>query len=424
MAMRRRRAQPLGCSTIAVLLVLLHAPSCACFQPRSSCVARRRIAPASPPCRARWPVALLEAEAATATTTAGTDAAALAAPPPPPPPPPPGADSGVLPSLLALNLVTLLWGSQHAVIKGLVDATGSPDVVNAARFSLAALIALPWAPSLWASADDGTDADADAAGATWAAGADLSLWMFAGYALQAIGLQFTTASRSAFLLYLNVKFVPVLAFLLYGRLVGARTWASAAVAVAGTCLLTYDGQPPNAGDAWSLAAAAASAVFILRLEAAGRNERLLGPAALNAATLTCTAALCGAWAAAEVALGGSALDGVAETLREQAVPLLYLSLVTTAFANWLQAYGQQRVSAPDAAIIYALDPVYGSGFSWLLLGEGIGPQGLAGAGLILLGVLLSRTAAEAEPVVAVASGAGEDSASGVAAEAEGPSASR
>ena len=403
--------------TRVILLVLLHAPSCSCFQPRSSCVVRRRNAPASPLCRARWPVALLEAEASTGTTDPATFSA-------PPPPPPPGADGGVLPSLLALNLVTLLWGTQHAVIKGMVDATGSPDVVNAARFSLAALLALPWAPSPWASAEDATDADADAAVATWVAGADLSLWMFAGYALQAIGLQFTTASRSAFLLYLNVKFVPVLAFLLYGRLVGARTWASAAVAVAGTCLLTYDGQPPNAGDAWSLAAAAASAVFILRLEAAGRNERLLGPASLNAATLICTAALCGAWAAAEVAIGGGSLDGVAETLREQAVPLLYLSLVTTALANWLQAYGQQRVSAPDAAIIYALDPVYGAGFSWLLLGEGIGPQGLAGAGLVLLGVLLSRTAAEVEPAVAVAPGVGEDSATSVAVEADGPTTSR
>ena len=89
---------------------------------------------------------------------------------------------------------------------------------------------------------------------------------------QAIGLQLTSASRSAFLLYLNVKLVPVLAFLLYGRSVPARTWASAAIAVLGTGLLTYDGNPPNAGDAWSLAAALSSAFFILRLEAISRDS--------------------------------------------------------------------------------------------------------------------------------------------------------
>ena len=73
-------------------------------------------------------------------------------------------------------------------------------------------------------------------------------------------------------------------------------------------------------------------------------------------------------------------------------PLLYLSLVTTVFANWLQTVGQRDVSAPDAAIIYALDPVYGAGFSFLLLGETLGPQGVTGAGLVLLAVLFSRTA--------------------------------
>jgi len=97
-----------------------------------------------------------------------------------------------------------------------------------------------------------------------------------------------------------------------------------------------------------------------------------------------------------LALSGESLGALAGPLREQAVPLLYLSLVTTVFANWLQTVGQREVSAPDAAIIYALDPVYGAGFSYLLLGETLGPQGAAGAGLVLLAVLLSRTATPAD----------------------------
>ncbi len=40
-------------------------------------------------------------------------------------------------AVIALNLVTLLWGSQHAVIKGLVELTDSPALVNAVRFDLA-----------------------------------------------------------------------------------------------------------------------------------------------------------------------------------------------------------------------------------------------------------------------------------------------
>ena len=105
------------------------------------------------------------------------------------------------------------------------------------------------------------------------------------------------------------------------------------------------------------------------------------------------------------------------------------------------------MSAPDAAIIYALDPVrhnspptspvvrpgiwrwlllsfsyllhlpctsricylqvYGAGFSYLLLGETLGPQGAAGAGLVLLAVLFSRTAKPDAPEGEVAVAGGE-----------------
>lgn len=70
-------------------------------------------------------------------------------------------------------------------------------------------------------------------------------------------------------MYLNVKLVPVFALLLFGRPVAMSSWLSAAAALLGTSLVLGDragGLPPNIGDALSLAAAAASAMFILRLE--------------------------------------------------------------------------------------------------------------------------------------------------------------
>ena len=123
-----------------------------------------------------------------------------------------------------IHAVTRISPLLHAAMgkQSVVDATGSPEALNAVRFGIAALVALPFAPEL-VGGDDSDD--------TWSAGAELGCWMFAGFALQAVGLQLTSASRSAFLLYLNVKLVPVLAFLLYGRQIAARTWASAATAV-------------------------------------------------------------------------------------------------------------------------------------------------------------------------------------------------
>ena len=111
-------------------------------------------------------------------------------------------------AVVALNLVTLLWGSQHAVIKGLVELTDSPALVNAVRFDLAALLALPWLPRPLASparpdaapdtspdtapgtapdTSPGDGAEAAAVRATWAGGAELGLWTFAGFSLSEIG---------------------------------------------------------------------------------------------------------------------------------------------------------------------------------------------------------------------------------------------
>ena len=295
-------------------------------------------------------------------------------------------------AIAALNAATLIWGSQHPIIKDVV-ADASPSSTNAARFCIAAAASLPFLPGApWRATAEGRDPELTAN--TWSAGFELGCWSFLGFALQAIGLQFTTASRSAFLLYLNVKLVPLLALLLYGRQSPLRTWASAALAFAGTALLSYDGGPPNIGDVWCVASALASACFILRLEEAASAKAI--PSELNAATIVCSAALTSAWAAAELYLvpeggGGGRLNELAAALSEHVPALLYLALVTTAVAQWLQAIGQSRVNAQDAAVIYALDPVYAAGFSWLLLGESLGPQGLAGVATVLAAVALSRS---------------------------------
>jgi drug/metabolite transporter (DMT)-like permease len=303
---------------------------------------------------------------------------------------------------LALHAAALAWGSQHVIIKGVVVDGAAPSLTNAVRFFVAAAISLPLAPQLCRPAADGE------ARSVWRAGAELGLWMFLGFALQAVGLQYTTASRSAFLLYLNVKLVPVLGFFCCGRHVPWKAWASAAIALAGTMLIAYDGSPPNVGDAWSLAAAVASALFILRLEDAA-STTMLGAAALNAATLATSALLCVAWALVEPlgSLVGAAPRARArwtydvpetalELLREQWAPLLYLALVPTVACNWLQTHGQRSVRAQDAAVIFALDPVYGAAFAWLLRGEELGTNGYGGIALVLVAVALSYSQ-DAEP---------------------------
>mmetsp|Transcript_10982 Transcript_10982/g.33687 ORF Transcript_10982/g.33687 Transcript_10982/m.33687 type:complete len:409 (+) Transcript_10982:86-1312(+) len=291
---------------------------------------------------------------------------------------------------LLLNLVTVIWGSQHAVIKQTVDASGmSPDVMNFSRFLVAAGILTPFLLSSGKREESRESRKSSGRKQTSLAslksGAELGFWMFAGYALQSLGLLTTTAGKSAFLLYLNVKIVPFLAATLYKRKVERMTWISAGIAVLGTTLLCSDGgQPPSAGDFLSMGAAACSAMYILRLETAAKNHRA---ADLSVFSLWTTVFLCGSWTVLN-----THPDSIGDILpaASQLPAIAYLGVVTTALTTMLQTIGQRFVRAERAAIIYALDPVYAALFSYLLIGEELGETGIVGAGLITFGALINQ----------------------------------
>ena len=207
-----------------------------------------------------------------------------------------------------LNFVAILFGSQHVVIKvALQDYHNQPALLNLWRFSLSALLFLPSLISLLSpstssssissspsSTSSSSSSSFDSASETIPstplsssipnrsalikAGLELGVYTFLGFAFQGISLQTISASHSAFLLYLNVKFVPFLSILLFQRRIPLSTWISASLAVLGTFLLASEkidtplsssmstGELITAGDLWSVAAALASAMFILKLE--------------------------------------------------------------------------------------------------------------------------------------------------------------
>ena len=152
--------------------------------------------------------------------------------------------AGRLPALLALNAVAVIWGSQHAIIKTLVWASLTSDapitLINSLRFTLAAVTTATLSACRACRAramghGHAREARIGAAPRTGLlrAAAELALWLVAGFTLQLVGLQWTSASRSAFLLYLNAVLVPFIACLMGERNIGLRTWVTAFAAVSG-----------------------------------------------------------------------------------------------------------------------------------------------------------------------------------------------
>lgn len=282
--------------------------------------------------------------------------------------------------LLLLVLVTALWGSTFAVVKELGELL-PPPVLIAWRFLIATLALLPALALARRAAPAPSSAPARP---LWRDGLILGGWLIAGYGTQTIALQTTGANRAAFFTALSVVLVPLWLTLAQRRPLGLWLWLALPLAVGGLALLSWEGGALVVGDAWALACAVTYAGFILALErAASRHPALrFTLAQLLAVTLL-------AWVWALLAEPGHLWPPAAAW-----GPLLYLGVAATAVTTLLQTVGQRRVSAAEASLIYALEPVAAALFSFLLIGERIGLRGALGGLLVVVATVLGQRAGE------------------------------
>jgi drug/metabolite transporter (DMT)-like permease len=260
-----------------------------------------------------------------------------------------------------LTGTTFIWGTTFVVTKRSLNGQFPASTLVFARFLVAGVIFLPFLRR---------------GRKLWLAAIELGVLLWLGFALQTIGLRYTSATRSAFLTSMHVILVPAFSGLL-GRSARPLIWLAAAMALLGCGLLSHDGSPPNIGDLWTAMCAVTWAIYIARLEA---FAQALPSKQLTAAHLWVVVALGAVWVwQAHEPIGGN-------------VPwfaIFYLGIAATAGTTWLQTVGQRWVSAPQAAVLYTLEPVWAAVFAWIILHERLGPRGWIGATLILSAAALT-----------------------------------
>ena len=287
--------------------------------------------------------------------------------------------------LILLIVVTAIWGSTFAVVKTATE-TLAPATLVAWRFTLAVLTLLPlFGLGLGRGKPNDPQSGQDKWGqvklgrAFWRDSLILGLWLVAGYATQTLALGVTSANRAAFLTGLNVVMVPLWLALTGGRKPGVRLWGAVLLAALGIALLSWEGGAPNVGDAWAFGCALSYTGYILALERAAPRWPPLAFAGSQVLAVTLLSWL---WAA---------LSGAASWPPPGSWGvLLYLGVAATAVTTLLQTLGQRWVGATEAAVIYALEPVAASAFSFVLLGEAVGRRGLLGGALVVAAMLLSQ----------------------------------
>lgn len=268
---------------------------------------------------------------------------------------------------LAIAAAGILFGTTFLVVKDAVDEVG-PIPFIAVRFSLGALVMA--VPAVRRSSSPGL----------LRAGAACGLALGAGYLFQTIGLQYTTASVSAFVTYLLVVMVPVISAVMLRRRPDAPTIAGVVLALVGMALLTGGVDGIGKGELLTFGCAVAFAVHVILL--ASYSPRF-DTWQLNAVQLAIVGALC--------AVPGLFTGGYRFTPGAWAAAA-YTAVAVSAGALGLQMWGQRAVSPTRTSLILMIEPV-SAALLGVVAGERLGLVGAIGAGLILGGIAVAEVPA-------------------------------
>ena len=274
-----------------------------------------------------------------------------------------------MPALLALILVTAVWGFTFVQVKDAV-ALYPLFAFLAVRFAIASVVlAVPAAGRMRSLGRRG-----------WVAGASLGLLLAAGYALQTAGLERTTVSSAGFITGLYVVFTPLLGLLLFRTPVGRAVWIGVALAVAGLAMLSGVGSGDPGGDLLVLAGSAAYSLQIVLME---RYAPRYDAVAFTQAEML---AAFGGFAVVAVALGQVELP------RGWTVwsALLVTGIFASALGFLVQTWAQRRISAARTAIAFAMEPVFAGLFGFWLAGDRLGLLGWGGCAVIMAGILVAE----------------------------------
>ena len=274
-----------------------------------------------------------------------------------------------MPALLALVVVTAVWGVTFVQVKDAVELYPLFAFL-AVRFLIAAVVlAAPAAPRLRSLGRPG-----------WLAGGSLGLLLALGYALQTAGLERTTVSSAGFITGLYVVFTPLLGLLLFRTRVGGAVWVGVVLSVAGLAMLSGVGAGDPVGDLLVLGGSAAYSLQIALME---RYAPRYDPIAFTQAEML--AAFAG-FAAVAVALGQIELP------RGWTVwgALLVTGIFASALGFLVQTWAQRRTSATRTALAFAMEPVFAGIFGFWLAGDRLGVIGWGGCAVIMAGILVAE----------------------------------
>ena len=279
---------------------------------------------------------------------------------------------------LLLLLVAASWGSTYLVAKELVTP-GSVVALLALRMLLAATI---MAAIVAARRRRVTAAEVRV-------GVILGLLLAAVFAFETFGIAHTSATNAGLIISLTMVFTPILDSIVSGRRLPGRFFLAALIAIAGVVLLAGNGalRPPSLGDLLVLVAAIVRAVHVTTMHklTAGRPMDSLHLTTVQLATCAVL------FSAASLFTGDGLPQYLAQLDPARGLLFIYLVLVCTVFAFFIQTWAVRRTSPSRVSLLLGTEPVWAALIGITIAHDPIVLAGYCGIVLILAGTAWGRS---------------------------------
>ncbi|CUA81324.1 DMT family transporter [Anoxybacillus suryakundensis] len=277
---------------------------------------------------------------------------------------------------VSLLFVAFVWGATFVVVQNAI-AFLPPLMFNGVRFAIASV--LLW---IWVFIFERKPLDRQLV----RAGLILGIWLCLGYAFQTIGLLYTTSSKAGFITGLNVVIVPLLSFIILKHKPSFNAVVGSILATCGLYLLTTSGDMSiNKGDVFVFLCAIAFALHIVSTSIYATKFSSILLTAVQVQTVSIVCFICSYW------LEDWSLIPLTTFFEFDVwMALLITALFATTIAFFIQTHFQQYTSPTRVALIFALEPVFAALTAYIWNDERLQQAALFGAGLILLGMVLSE----------------------------------
>lgn len=269
-----------------------------------------------------------------------------------------------------LLLAAIIWGVGF-VAQRLASFHLGFNAFNGIRFLLGGLVLLPFIRKRLGGQWSGIG---------WMALAGSIL--FVASSLQQAGIGTTSASTAGFITGTYVVLVPLILAVFWRKRTSPYTWLAALVALGGTYLLSTGGSAitPSTG---SLLLLAGSFIWALHVIVVGLAVQKVDVFVFSAGQFLVSGLI-------HIVMSFFVEPVTMSALRASWLPLVYASLFSVALGFTLQAVGQRKAPAADAALILSLEAVFAALAGVIFLKENLNTIQVIGAAIILAAILFAQ----------------------------------